>query len=282
MIERAGKGHHVLELAWHELGDGRLAVGQDEPGTRALQERLGDEDAEAETAMLVGWLHAEAPGRHVGLAEPQAEAADELRRELGSLGLDGKLLSIDHHASHAAGAYLTSGFDDAIAITLDWYGGGLSGSVNLCTPAGIRRLHNIRYPHSLGLFYAQVTSGLGFTASQHEGKIVGLAAFGDTGVLGPALLARFVRKNGDISYVYLDPDYFLEIRVIDQRVEQGAQVEIETDLGDYEKDNGVYFPFSIESGNKGSTDKQKGIVEKAEANIPVDDSIFEFPAKAAK
>jgi hypothetical protein len=93
---------------------------------------------------------------------------------------------------------------------------------------------------------------------------------------------KMVRKNGDISYVYLDPDYFLEIRVIDQRLEQGAQVEVETDLGDYEKINGVSFPFSIEAGSKGSTDKQKTIIEKAEANIPVDDSIFEFPAKAAK
>ncbi len=93
---------------------------------------------------------------------------------------------------------------------------------------------------------------------------------------------KVTRKNGDISYVYLDPDYFLEIRIIDQRIEQGAMVEVETDLGDYEKVNGVYFPFSQEAGGKGSTDKQKTIIEKAEANIPVDDSMFEFPAKATK
>ncbi len=93
---------------------------------------------------------------------------------------------------------------------------------------------------------------------------------------------QVVRKNGDVSYVYLDPDYFLEIRVIDQRTEQGAKVEVETDLGDYEKVNNVYFPFSIEAGSKGSNDKQKTIIEKGEANLPVDDSIFEFPATAAK
>ncbi len=93
---------------------------------------------------------------------------------------------------------------------------------------------------------------------------------------------KVTRKNGDISYVYLDPDYFLEIRILDQRTEQGAKVEVETDLGDYEKVNGVYFPFSIETGSKGSTDKQKAIIEKGEANTPVDDSIFEFPVKAAK
>jgi hypothetical protein len=93
---------------------------------------------------------------------------------------------------------------------------------------------------------------------------------------------RVTRKNGDINYVYLDPDHFLEIRIITQRMENGAQVENETDIGDYEKINGVFFPFSLEGGPKGSTDKQKIIFEKAEANTPVDDTIFKFPTTASK
>jgi len=98
----------------------------------------------------------------------------------------------------------------------------------------------------------------------------------------PAHKLRVTRKNGDINYVYLDPDHFLEIRIITQRLENGAKVENETDLGDYEKINGVFFPFSIEGGPKGSTDKQKVIFEKAEANTPVDETIFKFPATASK
>ena len=98
----------------------------------------------------------------------------------------------------------------------------------------------------------------------------------------PAHKLKVTRKNGDIDYVYLDPDYFLEVRIISQTIQQGAQVEVETDLGDYEKVNGVFFPFSLESGDKGSTDKQKIIIEKGEANIPVDDAIFQFPKPAAK
>jgi hypothetical protein len=93
---------------------------------------------------------------------------------------------------------------------------------------------------------------------------------------------RVIRKNGDINYVYLDPDHFLEIRVITQRNKNGAQVETETDIGDYEKINGVYFPFSIEGGEKGSTDKQKIIFDKAEANTPIDDNLFKFPTTALK
>jgi hypothetical protein len=91
-----------------------------------------------------------------------------------------------------------------------------------------------------------------------------------------------VRKNGDVNFVYLDPDHFIEIRVLTQRIEQGAQVEVETDLGDYEKIGGVFIPFSIEAGRKGDPDKQKIVIEKAEANVPVDDTVFHFPATASK
>jgi hypothetical protein len=93
---------------------------------------------------------------------------------------------------------------------------------------------------------------------------------------------RVVRKNGDINYVYLDPDHFLEIRIITQRMQNGAQIENETDLGDYEKINGVFFPFSIEGGQKGDSDKQKIVFEKAEANTPIDDATFKFPTTPSK
>ena len=88
---------------------------------------------------------------------------------------------------------------------------------------------------------------------------------------------KVVRKNGDVTFVYLDPDAFLEIRKTTQRVEQGAQVEVETDVGDYEKIAGVFLPFSIESGHKGGPDKQKIVIDKTEPNISVDDAIFKFP-----
>jgi hypothetical protein len=93
---------------------------------------------------------------------------------------------------------------------------------------------------------------------------------------------KVVRKDGDVCFVYLDPDHFLEIRVLTQRVEHGAQTEVETDLGDYEKIGGVFLPFSVEAGSKGSPDKQKVVIEKADANVPVDDALFRFPAAPAK
>jgi len=93
---------------------------------------------------------------------------------------------------------------------------------------------------------------------------------------------KVVRKNGDVCFVYLDPDHFLEIRTLTQRIKHGAQEEVETDLGDYEKTAGVFVPTSIESGRKGDPDKQKIIIDRAEANVPVDDAMFHFPAAASK
>jgi hypothetical protein len=95
----------------------------------------------------------------------------------------------------------------------------------------------------------------------------------------PAHKLKVTRKNGDVSFVYLDPDHFMEIRVLTQRTRHGAHEEVETDLGDYEKVGGVFVPTSIEFGGKGAPDKQRIIIDKAEANVPVDDTIFQFPGQ---
>jgi outer membrane lipoprotein-sorting protein len=88
-------------------------------------------------------------------------------------------------------------------------------------------------------------------------------------------------KNGDVRIIYLDPDYFLEIRWLDQTWIRGTQQEQETDLGSYEKVEGVYLPFSYEIGEKGKPKGQKVTFEKAEINPELDDNMFHFPAKAA-
>ena len=121
---------------------------------------------------------------------------DELEGGLDELGLKEKLKRVDHHLSHAANAYYKSGNDEALIVTLDGYGSGLAGSVSIGRAGRIERIHGVEYPHSLGTFYESVTSGLGFKPSRHEGKIVGLAAYGDPAVLRDVLLARFAMEPG--------------------------------------------------------------------------------------
>ena len=121
----------------------------------------------------------------------------ELEAGLAKLGLAHKLKRGEHHQSHAANAYLASGFERALIVTLDGYGSGLAGSISLGEGGRIRRLHGIRFPHSLGSFYEMVTSSLGFSPDRHAGKIVGLAAYGDPRVLSDVLLSRIEQKSGD-------------------------------------------------------------------------------------
>ena len=87
-------------------------------------------------------------------------------------------------------------------------------------------------------------------------------------------------KNGDVQTVYLDPDHFIEIRTVSQRKVRGTEVEDTSDYGDYELVDGVYFPFSITTQTKGQGGQQQVTIEKAEANVAVDDALFAMPTKA--
>jgi outer membrane lipoprotein-sorting protein len=92
---------------------------------------------------------------------------------------------------------------------------------------------------------------------------------------------RVTRKNGDVQYVFLDPDHFLEIRIESHRMVRGVQQETVTDVGNYEKIDGIYLPFSAESWPKGTSDRQQIEITKAEVNVPLDANLFRFPAAAA-
>jgi carbamoyltransferase len=135
----------------------------------------------------------------------------ELESALTELQLGDKLKRVEHHISHAANAYYKSGYDQALIVTLDGYGSGLAGSVSVGRGGKIERLHGLEYPHSLGTFYESVTSALGFKPSRHEGKIVGLAAYGDPQVLGSILRRRFVQNNGGFRIVETGNVYFARL-----------------------------------------------------------------------
>jgi hypothetical protein len=89
-------------------------------------------------------------------------------------------------------------------------------------------------------------------------------------------------KNGDVQYVYFDPDAFLVIRTLNQRTVRGVEQREETDYSDYEKVNGTYVAFATSSGPAGDTTRTKFTVDKAEPNAAVDDATFAFPATSAK
>lgn len=126
--------------------------------------------------------------------------SSELNKGLQKFGLQDKLVRVDHHLSHAANAYYNSGFEDALIVTLDGYGGGLGGSVSVATGGKIERIHSLGYPNSLGEFYERVTSSLGFKPGRHEGKIVGLAAYESSDILFNSVNAMFSNEGANLKY----------------------------------------------------------------------------------
>lgn len=133
---------------------------------------------------------------------------EELEENLRVLGLLDNLRRYDHHLAHTASAFFASGVERALIVTLDGYGSGLAGSVNMGEGNRLRRLHGLEYPHSLGTFYESVTSSLGFTPSRHEGKIVGLAAYGDPQILLDIVLGRFLQEPGTFRILENNNVYF--------------------------------------------------------------------------
>lgn len=132
----------------------------------------------------------------------------DLNNGLAENGWTKPVKRMDHHLSHAANSFLCSGFDRALCVTLDGYGSGLAGSVSEASNGKIKRLHGLPFPNSLGTLYEHVTSSLGYKPSRHEGKIVGLASYGDPSILGDILLGRIEQAPGDFRIYEANNVYF--------------------------------------------------------------------------
>ncbi len=102
-------------------------------------------------------------------------------RELGSFDFDNKPIEFsDHHLSHACAAYYTSGFDRSAILTVDGVGEWACSTIFKADKNEIRKISQINFPHSVGLFYSAITSFLGFKVNSGEYKVMGLAPYGQS------------------------------------------------------------------------------------------------------
>jgi carbamoyltransferase len=124
----------------------------------------------------------------------------KIKRELG---YGGKLLFIKHHLSHAASAFLVSPFKEAAILTADGVGEWATTTFGLGQENRIQILKELVYPDSLGLFYAVITTYLGFNVFEGEGKVMGLAAYGNP---------RYADKFKELITVNPDGSYRLNQR----------------------------------------------------------------------
>jgi carbamoyltransferase len=85
----------------------------------------------------------------------------------------------EHHLSHAASAFFSSPYEEAIILTLDGVGEWATTTVSLGKNNKINILKEIHFPHSLGLLYSAFTYFLGFKVNSGEYKVMGLAPYGE-------------------------------------------------------------------------------------------------------
>ncbi|WP_035250521.1 carbamoyltransferase family protein [Desulfocurvus vexinensis] len=114
------------------------------------------------------------------------------------LGYAGPVRYCDHHLAHAACAYFTSPFPAAALMTVDAVGEWASTVQFVAEGNTIRRLREIRYPHSLGMLYSAVTGFLGVKVNNDEYKVMGLASYGQPTYMDQ--LARVFRQGPDGSF----------------------------------------------------------------------------------
>ncbi|MCH2405458.1 MAG: carbamoyltransferase [Nitrosopumilus sp.] len=93
-------------------------------------------------------------------------------------GYQGDIIFPEHHMSHAAHTFFTSPFDEAAILTVDGVGEWSTSSFGSAENTSIKLTNDIRWPHSIGMFYSAFTYFLGFKVNEGEYKLMGLSAYG--------------------------------------------------------------------------------------------------------
>lgn len=115
-----------------------------------------------------------------------------------------------------------------------------------------------------------------------EEKGYEVAYLGEEDVEGtPTYKLQVTKENGDVSTIYLDKEYFLEIKQDDTRTMRGQQVESETAIGDYKEVEGLMIAHSHDiTSSMMPGQGQTMLFDKVELNPEIPDDRFEMPEPA--
>ncbi len=126
-----------------------------------------------------------------------------------------KLLWCEHHLSHAASVFYSSGLEEAAILTVDGVGEWATTALWKADSSGIHPISQINFPDSIGLIYSAFTAFLGFRVNNGEYKVMGMAAYGDPiyeeqvrQVLIPSDDGSFSVNRKFVSYHYSATDSY--------------------------------------------------------------------------
>jgi carbamoyltransferase len=87
--------------------------------------------------------------------------------------------NIEHHRAHLASAFYVSPFAKAALLSIDGFGDFISTMFGVGDGNSIEVLGQVEYPHSTGILYTATTQFIGFPYYGDEGKVMGLAPYGN-------------------------------------------------------------------------------------------------------
>jgi len=109
------------------------------------------------------------------------KAQSKLFSEHFGINVSDKFYCCDHHETHAAYVFETSGFANSLIVVIDGLGEFDSISIYQGNhDVGLTLLKSYGPSSSIGMLYSAVTEYLGYTSNSDEYKIMGLSAYGDS------------------------------------------------------------------------------------------------------
>ena len=170
-------------------------------------------------AKSVGDRHASAQGERAGLgifrqiADRLTNAAkvrdlrEELARVLGTSkkSMRAQFHNVEHHRAHLASSFYISPFKRAALLSIDGFGDFISTMWGVGEGSSIEVMGKVEYPHSTGILYTATTQFLGFPHYGDEGKVMGLAPYGE-----PRFMEEFrdIIRTEENGRFRLNLDYF--------------------------------------------------------------------------
>ena len=161
-----------LDFARAKITDvDHVAIGQDSDANLARKVRY----ALANPAKLLNLIH---------LRQRKQPMRDVRSLVAKALDVDAKMLRfvehhLEHHVAHIASAYYCSPWEKAAGFSYDGSGDFVSTMMARCEGNQIQVLDRVFLPDSLGSFYTMICEFIGYRQYGDEGKIMGLAPYGN-------------------------------------------------------------------------------------------------------
>ena len=101
----------------------------------------------------------------------------------------------DHHYTHACAGYFTSKFDECCVVVIDAIGEFQTLTIWEAYGNKLKLKFQLRYPHSIGLWYSAMTQRCGLKPNEEEYILMGMSAYGNPDRLILDIYQDFIGKD---------------------------------------------------------------------------------------